>query len=103
MIDTGVKASILRNLRERGASLTLHPCTASAEQLLDGDPDAIFLANGPGDPAALDYIVATVRGSSASSRCTASASATSCCAARSASRPTSSRSATTAPTTRSRT
>jgi carbamoyl-phosphate synthase small subunit len=61
VIDTGVKASILRNLRERGASLTLHPCTASAEQLLDGDPDAIFLANGPGDPAALDYVVSTVR------------------------------------------
>jgi carbamoyl-phosphate synthase small subunit len=61
MIDTGVKASILRNLRERGASLTLHPCTATPEQLLDGDPDAIFLANGPGDPAALGYVVETVR------------------------------------------
>ncbi len=61
MIDTGVKLSIIRNLRERGATLTLHPCTASAEDLLRDDPDAIFLANGPGDPAALDYIVQTVR------------------------------------------
>jgi len=61
MIDTGVKLSIIRNLRERGAELTLHPCTAGPEQLLDGDPDAVFLANGPGDPAALDYIVETVR------------------------------------------
>jgi carbamoyl-phosphate synthase small subunit len=61
MIDTGVKLSIVRNLRQRGASVELHPCTATAEQLLAGDPDAIFLANGPGDPAALDYIVATVR------------------------------------------
>jgi carbamoyl-phosphate synthase small subunit len=61
MIDTGVKLSIVRNLRTRGATVELHPCTASARDLLNGDPDAIFLANGPGDPAALDYIVATVR------------------------------------------
>jgi carbamoyl-phosphate synthase small subunit len=61
MIDTGVKRSIIDNLRSRGATVELHPCTASAQELLDGDPDAIFLANGPGDPAALDYIVATVR------------------------------------------
>jgi carbamoyl-phosphate synthase small subunit len=62
MIDTGVKDSIVRNLRERGATVELHPCTASAEQLLARDADAFFLANGPGDPAALDYVVATVRG-----------------------------------------
>jgi carbamoyl-phosphate synthase small subunit len=61
MIDTGVKLSIIRNLQERGATVDLHPCTASAEQLLAGDPDAIFLANGPGDPAALGYVVETVR------------------------------------------
>ncbi len=61
MLDTGVKRSIVRNLRERGATVELHPCTASPAELLQGDPDAIFLANGPGDPAALDYIVDTVR------------------------------------------
>jgi carbamoyl-phosphate synthase small subunit len=61
MIDTGVKRSIVRNLIERGAVVELHPCTSSAEELLTGDPDAIFLANGPGDPASLDYIMATVR------------------------------------------
>ncbi len=61
MIDTGVKLSIVRNLRARGATVELHPCTASAAELLRSDPDAIFLANGPGDPAALDYVVATVR------------------------------------------
>ena len=62
VIDTGVKASILRNLRERGATVELHPCTTSAEDLLARDPDAFFLANGPGDPAALGYVVETVRG-----------------------------------------
>ncbi|MET0206674.1 MAG: glutamine-hydrolyzing carbamoyl-phosphate synthase small subunit [Thermoleophilaceae bacterium] len=61
-LDTGIKSSIVRNLRERGAHLELHPCTASADDLLASDPDAIFLANGPGDPAALEYVVETVRG-----------------------------------------
>jgi carbamoyl-phosphate synthase small subunit len=61
MIDTGVKRSIVRNLAARGATLELHPCSASASELLESSPDAIFLANGPGDPAALDYIVETVR------------------------------------------
>ena len=61
MIDTGVKRSIVRNLQARGATVELHPCTAGASELLAGEPDAIFLANGPGDPAALDYVVDTVR------------------------------------------
>jgi carbamoyl-phosphate synthase small subunit len=61
MIDTGVKRSIVANLSRRGATVELHPCTASPEQLLAGRPDAVFLANGPGDPGALDYIVATVK------------------------------------------
>ena len=60
-IDTGIKGSIVRNLRRRGARLELHPCSTSAETLLARDPDAVFLANGPGDPAALGYVVETVR------------------------------------------
>ena len=60
-IDTGIKDSIVRNLRERGVRLELHPCSTSAEDLLARSPDAVFLANGPGDPAALDYVVENVR------------------------------------------
>ena len=60
-IDTGVKMNIVRQLRERGCRLTLLPCTTSAEEVLAEDPDIVFLANGPGDPGALDYVVATVR------------------------------------------
>jgi carbamoyl-phosphate synthase small subunit len=60
-IDTGIKLSIVRELVDRGARLQLHPCTVTAEDLLASDPDAVFLANGPGDPAALDYVVETVR------------------------------------------
>ena len=37
------------------------PCTASPEEVLAESPDIVFLANGPGDPAALDYVVDTVR------------------------------------------
>ena len=61
-IDTGIKNSIVRNLRERGVHLELHPCDTSADALLARQPDAVFLANGPGDPAALDYVVENVRG-----------------------------------------
>jgi carbamoyl-phosphate synthase small subunit len=61
VIDTGIKASMVRELVARGARVTLHPCTSSAEELLAEDPDAVFLSNGPGDPAALSYIVDTVR------------------------------------------
>jgi carbamoyl-phosphate synthase small subunit len=61
VIDTGIKASMVRELVRRGARVSLHPCATSAEELLEEDPDAIFLANGPGDPAALGYVVETVR------------------------------------------
>jgi carbamoyl-phosphate synthase small subunit len=61
-IDTGIKDSIVRNLRERGVRLELHPCSTSSDELLARNPDAVFLANGPGDPAALDYVVESVRG-----------------------------------------
>jgi carbamoyl-phosphate synthase small subunit len=62
MLDTGVTDSIVRNLRERGATVELHPCSSSAEALLARGADAFFLANGPGDPAALGYVVETIRG-----------------------------------------
>jgi carbamoyl-phosphate synthase small subunit len=62
VLDTGIKGSIVANLRARGARLTLHPCSSSAGDLLERSPDAVFLANGPGDPAALDYVVDTLRG-----------------------------------------
>jgi carbamoyl-phosphate synthase small subunit len=68
VIDTGIKSSILANLRARGARLRIHPCTVSAAELLAGTPggddapDGVFIANGPGDPAALDYIVEELRG-----------------------------------------
>jgi carbamoyl-phosphate synthase small subunit len=61
VIDTGIKASMVRELVARGARVSLYPCTTSAEALLAEAPDAVFLANGPGDPAALGYVMDTVR------------------------------------------
>ena len=61
VIDTGIKRSIVAHLRARGARLILLPCTTDAAGVLAHDPDAVFLANGPGDPAALDHIVAQLR------------------------------------------
>src|SRR5437588_264029 len=61
VIDTGIKASMVRELLARGARVTLHPCWSTPAELLGDDPHAIFLANGPGDPAALGYVVETVR------------------------------------------
>ena len=61
-IDTGIKLSIIRQLKERGCRITLLPCGSSAKEVLARDPDLVFLANGPGDPAALDYIVGNVKG-----------------------------------------
>jgi carbamoyl-phosphate synthase small subunit len=60
-LDTGIKHSIIRNFISRGATLELFPCTTTAEELLASDPDGIFLVPGPGDPAALDSIVDTIR------------------------------------------
>jgi carbamoyl-phosphate synthase small subunit len=61
-LDTGIKHSMVEQLRSRGATLELYPCDTGPEALLANDPDAVLLANGPGDPAALDYVVETVRG-----------------------------------------
>jgi carbamoyl-phosphate synthase small subunit len=60
-LDTGIKRSIIRNFTSRGAVLELYPCTTPARELLERDPDGFFLVPGPGDPAALDYIVETIR------------------------------------------
>ncbi len=60
-LDTGIKRSIIRNFTSRGATLELYPCTTPAQELLARDPDGFFLVPGPGDPAALTYIVDTIK------------------------------------------
>ncbi len=54
--DFGMKRNILRGLRQRGLAVRVVPAGTSAEDVLAMEPAGIFLSNGPGDPAALDYI-----------------------------------------------
>jgi carbamoyl-phosphate synthase small subunit len=59
--DYGMKYNILRRLRQHGFATQVLPATASAQDALKHKPAGIFLSNGPGDPAALDYIVREVK------------------------------------------
>jgi carbamoyl-phosphate synthase small subunit len=59
--DYGMKYNILRRLRQHGFSVQVLPATATAGDALKHKPAGIFLSNGPGDPAALNYIVREVK------------------------------------------
>jgi len=59
--DYGMKYNILRRLRQHGFSVQVLPATATAADALRHKPAGIFLSNGPGDPAALNYIVREVK------------------------------------------
>jgi len=60
-IDYGVKDSIYREFRSRGASVLAMPGSTGSEEILAAEPDGLFLSNGPGDPAALGAAVDTLR------------------------------------------
>jgi carbamoyl-phosphate synthase small subunit len=60
-IDYGIKAMTPHRLAERGITTHVLPCTATADDVLAAGVDAVFLANGPGDPATADAAVDTVR------------------------------------------
>ena len=60
--DCGVKYNILRQLAENDCQVIVMPANASAEDILDERPDGVMLSNGPGDPAAVDYVVDTIKG-----------------------------------------
>jgi carbamoyl-phosphate synthase small subunit len=58
--DFGMKYNILRRLRQHGFKVQVVPATTPAAEALQYKPAGIFLSNGPGDPAALDYAVRAV-------------------------------------------
>jgi len=60
-IDFGIKTNILRLLESYSCELTVFPAQTSAQDILDTDPDGIFLSNGPGDPMAVTYGIETVK------------------------------------------
>jgi carbamoyl-phosphate synthase small subunit len=60
-VDYGIKTMTPHRMAERGITSHVVPSTFDAEQVVATGADAVFLANGPGDPAAADHAVATVR------------------------------------------
>jgi carbamoyl-phosphate synthase small subunit len=60
-LDYGMKWNILRHLVSRGFRVTVLPGSASAAEILEQNPDGVFLSNGPGDPEPLIAAVQTIR------------------------------------------
>jgi carbamoyl-phosphate synthase small subunit len=60
-MDFGAKRNILRCLVDMGCKVTAVPASTSASDVLALSPDGIFLSNGPGDPAAVGYAIATIQ------------------------------------------
>ncbi|MCU0465327.1 MAG: glutamine-hydrolyzing carbamoyl-phosphate synthase small subunit [Anaerolineae bacterium] len=60
--DYGIKRNILRMMTDRGLRVRVVPAHMPASEVLAMSPDGVFLSNGPGDPAAVDYAINNVRG-----------------------------------------
>ncbi len=59
--DYGIKRNILRLFDDAGCRVTVVPSYTPAEAVLERAPHGVFLANGPGDPAAVSYAPGTIR------------------------------------------
>ncbi len=53
-LDCGAKHNILRNLADAGCEVTVLPYDATPEQILEHNPEGLFVSNGPGDPSAVE-------------------------------------------------
>ncbi len=60
-LDYGMKWNIARHLAEMGCDVTILPGTATFEEVMQHQPDGVFLSNGPGDPEPLTYAIETIR------------------------------------------
>lgn len=61
VLDCGVKYNILRLLESNGCEVLVLPAFSTGAEIMALHPDGVLLSNGPGDPAALPYIVDTAR------------------------------------------
>ncbi len=59
--DFGVKRNILRLLVNRGCRVTVVPAKTPAAEVLDMNPDGVFLSNGPGDPEPCVYAIESIK------------------------------------------
>ena len=60
-IDYGAKDNIIKNLSQKGCDLTIYPATVDAETILNGNFEALFLSNGPGDPKDVTYSIEAIK------------------------------------------
>ena len=60
-IDYGMKSNIYDILLDNDSEVVIFPASVNAQEILDYNPDGIFLSNGPGDPAAVSYGIETVK------------------------------------------
>ncbi|MDP3804109.1 MAG: glutamine-hydrolyzing carbamoyl-phosphate synthase small subunit, partial [Candidatus Omnitrophota bacterium] len=61
VLDCGVKFNSLRKLAKNNCRVTVVPAATTAKEILELKPHGILLSNGPGDPAAVLYVIKTVR------------------------------------------
>ncbi len=61
VMDYGVKKNILQCMVDRGAHVKVFPAKTPLEEVKKFQPHGYFISNGPGDPAPMDYAVATVK------------------------------------------
>ena len=59
--DFGMKRNIARELTAHGCEVMVVPANSPAEEVLQLNPDGVFLSNGPGDPDAVGYAVEEIR------------------------------------------
>lgn len=61
IMDYGVKKNIIRSFKRRDCDITVLPASTTAKEVLDLDPDLIFLSNGPGDPEDLVSVIDNIK------------------------------------------
>ena len=59
--DYGIKRNIVRKLVAAGCRVTVVPAETAANDVERLRPDGLFLSNGPGDPAAVEYAIENIR------------------------------------------
>lgn len=61
VLDLGIKKNILRNFDARNVYAKVFPAKTTFAEMEQWNPDGYFISNGPGDPAAMDYAIETVK------------------------------------------
>jgi len=61
VVDCGVKHSILRSLRERGAEVHVVPYRSRVQHILALHPNGVLYSNGAGDPMGIPEVATSMR------------------------------------------